>query len=125
MWHAVIATLAVLTFFGDVYHTAHLLLTPHVRCPFDGALVHEDELPLSARNQTDLGRAQLPVSAVPRHEHGDCAARSAVHRFATIMLPVRRAVRCAEALGLVANGDGDGAVARSVLSYAPKLSPPA
>jgi len=127
IWHAVIAALAVLTFFGDVYHTAHLLLTVHVRCPLDGALVHEDELALGERalDAMPSRRAPQPVSAVPIHDHGDCAGHGVLHRFAAIVLPVRGPVHCAQARATVALDGAESAVARSVLSYAPKLSPPA
>ncbi len=126
LWHAIIAALALLTFSGDVYQTAHLLLTVHVRCPFDGALVHEDELSLSERALDAAStRASQPVSVVPRHEHGDCAAHRLVHRFAAIVVPVRDVVRGAEAVRVVTLDGSDIALARSVLSYAPKLSPPA
>jgi hypothetical protein len=123
---AILATLAVLAFFGDVWRTGHLLLTPHVRCPYDGALVHEDELPpsaltLEARNSE---RAPLPVSAVPHHDHHDCDALGAVHRFSAIIVPGQRSVRRAEVSVLSSRLDPRHPVARSVLSYAPKLSPP-
>jgi hypothetical protein len=126
-WYAVIATLALLAFFGDVGRTGHLLLTHHVRCPYDGALVHDDELPPSARatGAETSARTPLPVSAVPRHEHHDCDACGAVHRFSAVIVPGQGEVCRAEVSALSAQSDVQQRVARSVLSYAPKLSPPA
>ncbi|HEY0468827.1 MAG TPA: hypothetical protein VGC79_31755 [Polyangiaceae bacterium] len=127
IWHAVVAAFALLTFFGDVYQTAHLLLTAHVRCPLDGALVHEDEIPLGERALDDMPsrRGPRPESAVPIHDHGDCATRGVLHRFAAIVVPVRCPAGCMQACDIVALDGAESAVARSVLSYAPKLSPPA
>jgi hypothetical protein len=116
----------VLAFFGDVWRTGHLLFTQHVRCPYDGALVHEDELPASAltREAGNASRTALPVSAVPHHDHHDCDAFGPVHRFSAIIVPGRGEVRGAEASLLPSRPDPRQCVARSVLSYAPKLSPP-
>lgn len=127
LWYAIIAAFALLTFFGDVYQTAHLLLTVHVRCPLDGALVHEDELPRGERalDEAPCRRAARPESAVPIHDHGDCATHGVLHRFAAIVVPVRVPLRCADEGGLVELHCSETAVVRSVLSYAPKLSPPA
>jgi hypothetical protein len=121
-----IAALAVLAFFGDVWRTGHLLLTHHVRCPYDGALVHEDELPASALTSEAgiASRAPLPVSAVPHHDHHDCDACGAVHRFSAIIAPGRGGLCRAEASLLSLQPNSQQHVARSVLSYAPKLSPP-
>ena len=125
-WQAFVATLAVLAFFGDVWRTGHLLLTAHVRCPYDGALVHEDELPPSSRTleARNSERAPLPVSAVPHHDHHDCDACGAVHRFSAIILPGQRALGRAQLAVLPASLGRQQYAARSVLSYAPKLSPP-
>jgi hypothetical protein len=120
------AALVLLAFCGDVCRPAHLLLSPHVRCPYDGALVHEDELPpslltLAAR---DAARAPQPVSVQPRHDHHGCDVSGAVHRFSAILVPGGGGVRRAAASPLSVQRDSRERVARSVLSYAPKLSPP-
>jgi hypothetical protein len=121
-WYAVIATLALFAFFGDVGRTGHLLLTHHVRCPYDGALIHDDERPASA--QATTAPTPLPVSAVPRHEHHDCNAGGAVHRFSAIIVHTPGEACRAEVSALSSQPDPQQRVARSVLSYAPKLSPP-
>jgi len=123
---AVLAVLAVLAFFGDVWRTGHLLLTPHVRCPYDGALVHEDELPAGALalSATGSARAPLPVSVVAHHDHDDCNAGGAVHCFSAIIVPGQPEVRRAEVSLLSSSPSPRQSVTRSVLSYAPKLSPP-
>ena len=125
-WYAVIATLALLAFFGDVGRTGHLLLTHHVRCPYDGALIHDDELPAGARTASTetSARTPLPVSAVPRHEHHDCDVYGAFHRFSAIIVPGQGEVHRAEVSELSSQPDPRQRVARAVLSYAPKLSPP-
>ena len=117
----------MLAFSGDVTRAAHLLLTHHVRCPYDGALVHEDELPVGVY-AADLGtsaRRPLPVSAVPRHEHQECDAFSAVHRLWALVAPAQFEARRADVAVQAAPFDEQRGVSRSVLSYAPKLSPPA
>jgi hypothetical protein len=117
----------LLTFCGGAWRTAHLLLSPHFRCPYDGALVHEDELPASlltpeARNAE---RGPQPVSALPRHEHHGCEAYGAAQRFLAIVAPGRAVVRRAEVSALSVRPARQQRPALSILSYAPKLSPPA
>jgi hypothetical protein len=123
---AFVAALALLTLCGDVWRTAHLILSAHIRCPYDGALVHEDELPASILTAAarDGERAPRPVSAMPRHDHHGCQVSGAIHRFLAIVVPrrtgVRRAVVSAPSLGR----DCPKRLVLSILSYAPKLSPP-
>lgn len=120
------AAIALLAFCGDVWRTAHLLLSAHVRCPYDGALVHADELPASLLTPAarDAARAPQPVSALPRHDHHRCEACGAVRRFLAIIVSGPGGGRRAEVSALSLRSDSRERVALSVLSYAPKLSPP-
>jgi len=97
----------------------------HVACPYDGVLVHEDELPADARASLDhsAGEAKSP-SVAPRHEHSDCAGLGAMDRpLAVVAISASATVRARQtflaSLPLKAT-----VVRRSVLSYAPKLPPP-
>jgi hypothetical protein len=127
VWQAIVAALAVLVFFGDIGQTGHLLLTAHVRCPYDGALVHEDELPSSVRTfgAGNSAPAPLPVSAVPQHEHEDCGVLGVSHRVSALVVAGRPGEVCGvERVQPPAWLGSRPRAARSILSYAPKLSPP-
>jgi hypothetical protein len=125
-WCALVAAFALLSLFGDLWQAGHLLLTNHVRCPYDGALVHEDELPAGTRSRQarPFARGPLPVSAVPQHEHHDCGVLGAAHRFSAAIVSGRGALERPEASESCLRLAPEFATKRSVLTYAPKLSPP-
>jgi hypothetical protein len=109
----------------DVWRFGHLIAVRHVACPYDGVLVHEDELPGGESVQgTGLRREVLPVSAVPRHDHGHCAALATADRKLALVavsasIEARAEQGTRTSLRVVLNAE-----CGSVLSYAPKLSPP-
>jgi hypothetical protein len=123
LWQLLIAACLLAGSFTDVWRVGHLLAVRHVACPYDGVLVHEDELPADARVSHSAREAKR-VSVTPRHEHSDCADLGLVDRpLAVVAVSAPAVARVGQVavarLALVAT-----AVRRSVLSYAPKLPPP-
>lgn len=113
--------------FTEVSRVVHLLSVRHVACPYDGVLVHEEDLPAEARASSELldsAGVARQASVAPRHEHDQCAGVGAVDRPCVLAaIPGPPAIRAGQAttppLPPVSSG-----VARPVLSYAPKLPPP-
>ncbi len=124
---AVVVALAVSCLFADVWRGAHLLLESHLRCPYDGADMHASDLPPDLRSVALAGepRRRLPSSAVPRHEHANCDVFGAADRFAATLTVCRPTAR--HRMNRVAPAASECNAVRplAVLSYAPKLSPPA
>jgi hypothetical protein len=115
--------LVALSLLGDVWRAGHLLVVRHSACPYDGALVHDDELPDEVATGAREARDGAAVS--PRHEHHGCDVLGAIQRPTAILSAFGAAVpelepqadeRC-----LVETFE----VRREVLSYAPRLPPPA
>jgi hypothetical protein len=109
----------------DGWRALHLAVVPHVACPYDGVLMHEDELPAGAREAAAHGSNQRAVSAVPGHHHHSCSAFEWSDRVAA-PITVSRPTSC----GLLAvlpieRLETISTWPRPVLSYAPKLPPPA
>ena len=126
LWQLLIAACLLTGSFTDVWRVAHLLAVRHVACPYDGVLVHEDELPAEVRASLGhSGRETKGVSAGPQHEHGACAGLGVLDRpLAVVAISASATIRARQtalpSLPLIAT-----VVKRSVLSYAPKLPPPA
>lgn len=125
-WQAFLGAFLVLGFLGDVWHAGHLLFAHHIACPYDGALIHEDELSAEALALARTGAvvATDHTSVAPRHEHQDCSEFSAVQRHAVI-LPIHRGPEqpTTEEPSEPCVGCGHE-VRKDVLTYAPRLPPP-
>jgi hypothetical protein len=126
LWQLLLAGCLLLGLLSDVFRVAHWLAVEHVACPYDGAVVHEDELPAEARahgprsRDPELGH----VSVAPRHDHGACAAHAVADRpFVLASFGDAPAAR-AEPRSTTPAMTVMARVMRSVLSYAPKLPPP-
>jgi hypothetical protein len=125
LWQALVALFLLAGLLTDVWHFGHLIAVRHVACPYDGVLVHEEEVPRGESVEgVGLRREVLPVSVVPHHDHGHCAAlATADRRLAIVSVSPSIAARADQpariSLPVVPNAE-----CRSVLSYAPKLSPP-
>jgi hypothetical protein len=123
--HALVGVLTVLALLSDVWRLGHLLLVRHVTCPDDGMLVHADELRAVAAPRPPSDHDTRLLAAAPRHEHEDCCALAAVQRPPAFAFACQAIVGGLEAgLSLRPRVAQDGA-SRAVLSYAPKLPPPA
>jgi hypothetical protein len=125
LWQLLIAACLLAGSFPDVWRVGHLLAVRHVACPYDGVLVHEDELPADARSSLDhSAREAKRVAIAPRHEHSNCASLGLVDRPLVVLAvsaPATARARQAVVAPLVRVAP---AVKSSVLSYAPKLPPP-
>lgn len=106
----------------DAWRAVHLAVVPHVVCPYDGALVHEDEVPASARS---LSRSEArPTAVIPEHHHHGCAALNWCRHSATVpVLTAATPERDLVASSLTSRSAGQH-WSQAVLSYAPKLPPP-
>jgi hypothetical protein len=124
--YGLVGVLTVLALLSDVWRLGHLLLVRHVACPYDGVLVHADELPTVAAQGPRAGRDPRlrEATAAPRHEHEDCCARSAVHRPLAFAFACQNVVGALEPSLSLPSPSAEGGAVRAVLSYAPKLSPP-
>lgn len=126
LWQLLGGAIAVLVLFGGVFRTIHLATVRHVSCPFDGALVHADDLPRYVQEELAAQkRHAVPVSAIPPHHHDDCGSLAvSLRHFVGASKPA--AVRQArDVRGALVLGVGESGFERSVLSYAPRLPPPA
>jgi hypothetical protein len=125
-WQAFLGAFLVLGFLGDVWHAGHLLLVPHLACPYDGALVHEDDLSPEALALARAGSlvASHPTSVAPRHEHQDCSGFSAVQRHAVILPSHRGPAQPTTEVPSEPCVTAGHEVRRDVLTYAPRLPPP-
>ncbi|HVY29604.1 MAG TPA: hypothetical protein VHB79_23755 [Polyangiaceae bacterium] len=106
----------------DAWRAFHVALVPHVACPFDGALVHEDELP--AAGQAPTRREGSPSSFVPEHRHHGCDAPAWRHQISHPLSVSAPELQLAPAALAVDSGRPALGFSRAVLSYAPKLPPP-
>jgi hypothetical protein len=127
LWQLVLAACLFVASFTDVFRLAHLLAVRHVTCPYDGVLVHEDDLEVHARadDETPASPKLRRVSLGARHDHGACAGTSAADRpFAVLVLAAAPATDESALVTPPALASSE-AHARPVLSFAPKLPPPA
>jgi len=111
----------------EVARAAHLALVAHVACPYDGVMVHADELPAMPPEATPRQDHAGPqrVSVAPEHQHHGCSALTFTDRPCTFALgtePTISSVLFALTPAGVALAEP---APRPVLSYAPKLPPPA
>lgn len=126
VWRWLVCISALVALLGDVWQAGHLLAVRHVACPYDGALVHEDELSNEARDGalSSADVAENQSSIVEQHEHHGCDALGALQRQPAVA-PVERVdvsrvadERCESS----ASPSVDAR--RDVLTYAPRLPPP-
>lgn len=127
LWQLLVVACLLTGSLTDAWRVVHLLTERHVACPYDGVPVHADDL-----STNELGAAPLVPSAgtkhasvVPRHEHGSCGALAAADRasavadLAALCVAEARHAERSPLPPVVAS------VTRAVLTYAPKLPPPA
>jgi hypothetical protein len=107
------------------WHALHSLAVPHFECPYDGALVHEDELPEEARGARSAAASNEPGTAVvPHHDHGNCRESCWSQRPAAFFSFSRALIATVLWLQRAEPVPALPAIVREVLSYAPKLPPP-
>jgi hypothetical protein len=112
--------------FTDVWDVAHLLTVRHVACPYDGVLIHDDELPVEVRARSDApsDRETKHASVAPAHEHSDCAGLGPMDRPCTVVTIYGSSVIRAREADAAPLPPIATSTTRSVLSYAPKRPPP-
>lgn len=123
LWHVVAVFCALGLTLPNAWRALHVALVPHVACPYDGALIHEDELAELKGSVTRSG--ELESAYIPEHHHG-CDALNWHHQpsapptvgSATLSLTLTARAPVAAPLRY-------RAWSRPVLSYAPRLPPPA
>jgi hypothetical protein len=109
----------------SLWQAFHLLTVPHFECPYDGALVHSDELPDNAGTARFAQTHGSGPAVVPHHDHGHCGEPSwgpraaVVFSFGPALIATVAWLSRTESLRLYLGS------LRDVLSYAPKLPPPA
>jgi hypothetical protein len=109
---------------GDVWSVFHALSVRHVRCPYDGALIHADELGKAEQgSQERVAEGPLPAANVVHH-HRACASFTAVQRAAFLAAVARAGEFCELAPALLPEFAQVSVGGLSVLAYAPKQSPP-
>lgn len=123
---AVLGACLVLGLLGDVWHAVHLLVVHHTACPYDGALVHDDDssaaAPRVAPSPSLLTSQEASVR--PHHDHHDCRAFSAVQPHALLLPTAPPPTGPTEAEVGPPLILSSREVRRQVLSYAPRLPPP-
>jgi hypothetical protein len=126
VWQAVALLAMLLLALPEVARAAHLALVAHAACPYDGVMVHADEMPSvpSETAQRDDG-AGRGVSVAPEHEHQGCGALSSADRPCTFSLTTEPSFASVDFALTPARAEPDALPPRPVLSYAPKLPPPA
>lgn len=129
-WRALVCACAVFALLSDVWRAAHWFAVRHVTCAHDGALVHEDE----HYHPAEAGGAARHVSTIRgesvsaggAHEHEHCGLRGAAQRCAGALFAERVAVIGATGSTSSAPcGPSQTDSRRDVLTYAPRLPPPA
>jgi hypothetical protein len=108
-----------------LWQAFHLLAVPHFECPYDGALVHEHELPdepPKTRSEADDENRQVAV--VPQHDHANCRESCWGHSKAVLLPFVRELAATVAWLPQLEPIPQGRVFASDVLSYAPKLPPP-
>ncbi|HEY2405052.1 MAG TPA: hypothetical protein VGI10_03570 [Polyangiaceae bacterium] len=122
-WPQIVAVCAVLLLLGDVWSALHLLTVQHVRCPYDGALVHADELGSVGEAPAERPESSQPAAAVVHH-HRSCAAFTAVHRVAFLAASAPHGEFCALSCTVLRALSAQAFERPPALTYAPKQSPP-
>ena len=126
LWQLLVAVCLLAGSFTEVWRVAHLLTVRHVACPYDGVLIHEDELPVEVRARSDApsDRETKHASVAPAHEHDDCAGLGPVDRPCTVVTISDSSVTQARQADAAPLPPIATSTTRSVLSYAPKRPPP-
>lgn len=111
----------------DVWRLAHFVTVRHVACPYDGMLVHEEDeaAPRRRVEAPHVPPHALPVSIVPHHGHGGCSDLATLNRPLAAPLLPSWALEYEERGYLEPLELQSHRLPTAVLSYAPKLSPPA
>lgn len=108
-----------------LWQTVHLVAVPHFECPYDGALVHEHDLPDAApKTRAEADEEKRHVAVVPHHDHANCHESDWSHSKAVFLSFSRELAATVAWFPQVEPLRLDAVVARDVLSYAPKLPPP-
>ncbi|HVW28797.1 MAG TPA: hypothetical protein VHC69_25705 [Polyangiaceae bacterium] len=109
---------------GDVFRGFHLLRVRHVLCVEHGELVDADNGTGTARSTS--GRTEALPSGSDAHHHDHCGIAATPSRTSHLAIATAAPSICAIAgLYSVPKVSVHAAQSRTVLSYAPKQSPPA
>jgi len=116
---------AVALLAGDLLRGAHLLTAHHAVCPEHGELVHADAVSGSAHDDAPSGGALASPGSESGHHHDHCGLAGPGSRSqpATTTGPVALAMP-SSVTPVVPTFMARCVVARAVVSYAPKQSPP-
>jgi hypothetical protein len=126
VWQAVALLAMLLLALPEVARAAHLVLVAHAACPYDGVMVHADDMPLVPTQTVhrDEGTGH-DVSVAPEHEHQGCTALTIADRPCTFALTTQPGLASVDFALTPAQTEPEASPPRPVLSYAPKLPPPA
>jgi hypothetical protein len=125
-WLLALGVVALLL--GDVWRVPHLLLSRHVVCGEHGELVHDhDGAAAPAPHGASSGAARAEPGTPRAHAHEHCSVLATGARgTAVVSLPQAEPAREAAAAEVnLSFAAFASASPLSVLSYAPKTSPPA
>lgn len=125
LWRGLALLAALSVGLPDVARVAHLLFVQHVTCPYDGALVHADEVPAAAERQHTEAENTTGAAVAPKHDHHGCSSLSAANRPAIFVVPQQARVGCTLEELVLAQSAPMSPPKKAVLSYAPRLPPPA
>ena len=124
LWQIVALCCVIGLTLPDAWRALHLMLVPHVACPYDGVMVHADELPAATDGAPRT--AQSSPTLIPRHDHRGCAALDCSHHPSAMPAVSGATLRSTLTVSVVRKlPPRRTSFSRAVLSYAPKLPPPA
>ena len=124
VWQLLAAIVGIALLLCPVLRAVHFVAVRHVTCPYDGELIHEDELPQGVHEAPEAS-GPAPVSVLPPHHHDDCRSLALSLRSVLVAARAFRAPPPPAARSLALLSAAEDEFGRSVLSYAPKLPPPA
>ena len=126
LWHAVALLAVLLLALPEVARAAHLVFVAHVACPYDGVMVHADELPVAAREAASRegSTGAQRVSVAPEHQHHGCSALTFTDRPCAFALTTELSLSSVLFALTPPEAERAEPSPRPVLSYAPKLPPP-
>lgn len=121
----VVLACVITLFAGDLFRGVHLLTTRHVLCPEHGELIHADDAAPPARASSTTERAAIAPDGASPHHHNHCDVAAIRSNDGTAVVSGTACAVFDAPFAALALGPALGRPASlSVLSYAPKQSPP-
>lgn len=124
LWQVVALLGALSLGLPDAWRALHVALVEHVACPYDGALVHEEELPAAVRARSGARDEAHQKSFIPEHHHHGCAGNDCYQHPSPTPTVSEAALDALLTSEVLDDAAPRSEWSRSVLSYAPKLPPP-